>query len=303
MRFLPLVLLSVLPAFAQQHSLYQSLDRGLTWTRAAASFPGNPRINALAASSSTLFAGAANGLYLSPLHGLAWRKATVPGNPRVNALAVTRSTVFAATSSAGLFVSSDEGANWAPLAGFPSRNVRSLLAAPSGLYAGTDAQGVYHSIDAGQSWLPLAAGLPARSQVFALAMHRGTLYAALYAKGLFAWDAVRGQWARVGAVQPLALAASASALAVGHNPGGIFWAGEPLSVAWRRASAPFPANAPVWEMAGGEDLLLAGAAAGVYRSLDGGRTWTAATQGLPPNSPGIAFLIHRDAAFAALLTP
>ena len=52
------------------------------------------------------------------------------------------------------------------------------------------------------------------------------------------------------------------------------------------------ADASVWALGSGDELVFAGASTGIYYSEDHGRTWARARTGLHDESPGIAFLVE-----------
>jgi photosystem II stability/assembly factor-like uncharacterized protein len=153
-----LVLLLSQAALPQEHAIYKSVDRGVTWTKAGANFPGNPRINSFGASTDRIFAGTDAGIYSSGDEGQTWQKTSVTA--RTISFAASGNTIYAGTQSAGLLASKDQGLHWTPVTGLPSRNIRSLLAAHGRLYAGTDADGVMVSHDQGVTWMSHNAGLP-----------------------------------------------------------------------------------------------------------------------------------------------
>lgn len=271
---------------AEQYAVYQSADRGRTWSPAGVGLPAHSRINAFGTLGALIFAGSDDGLYVSRDQGRRWQAAAAPP-VRALSFVTARQRVYAGTARHGLLTSAD-GQQWLSLTTFPSTHVRSLATDGVTVYAGTDAQGVFASRDAGQTWRSLAPGLPAQAQIFALAVHQGRLFAALYAKGLYVWS---NRWAKVGMVQPLALASNGDTLVAGHNPGGIYWSADG-GATWSAHGGAVPRQAPVWELAPG----LAGAASGLYYSEDGGRTWTLAFE-----RPGIAFLVSEGLALAAVV--
>jgi hypothetical protein len=213
-----------------------------------------------------------------------------------------------------LFRSADRGRSWARAdEGMPDdARVNAFGAVGESVIAGTDANGVLVSGDGGRSWRQQSKGLPDGAQVFALAAVGGRVFAGLYARGLYAWQEADQRWLKAGEVTPLALASVGDALVAGHNPGGIQWSDD-QGAYWARAtvnkpgsSAPSLLNpadelsgeAPVWELASGGDLAVAGVATGIYRSEDQGRTWVRARQGLPVESPGVAFLVRGNLVLA-----
>lgn len=291
---------SLLTAQTQKtHGLYRSVDRGQNWQSVGAGLPASARINALAAMGGTTFAGTDAGVFTSTDEGGSWIGRTLPSevSGRILSLAVIQNRIFAGTDRNGLIASGDEGRTWSRVASFPGRRVNTLVHDGTMLYAGTDGVGVYSSIDGGSTWSALENGLPADAQVFALAVAGGRLYAGLYAKGLYVWEDLVRRWERAGEVVPLVLAASGSTLVLGHNPGGLYW-GDVGAASFAKASGA-PLEAPVWAMGAGEGLVLAGAASGIYRSEDGGHSWTQSVRGLPAESPGVAFLVHGGVALAS----
>jgi hypothetical protein len=128
-----------------------------------------------------------------------------------------------------------------------------------------------------------------------------TIFAGLYAKGLYVRSKNEQRWTKTGNVKPLVLAATGGTLVVGHNPGGIYWSEKPKSPEWRKAAGDFESAAPVWEMASGDELVLAGMADGIFRSEDYGRTWSRTLKGLPAQSPSVSFLVQGNAIFAGLV--
>jgi photosystem II stability/assembly factor-like uncharacterized protein len=299
MILLALFVLLPLSALAQEHAIYQSVDRGLTWAKAGSNLTGNPRINGFGAIGDRIFAGTDSGIYWSSDAGKTWQKTTATA--RTVSFATSGQMVYAGTQSAGLLASRDQGRSWTPVAGLASRYIRSLLAARGRLYAGTDADGVMVSEDEGRTWLAQKAGIPPLSQIFDLAMVEDTVFAALYAKGLYALSWNERRWVEAGKVKPLVLASGEGTLAVGHNPGGIYWSAAPKSSEWRKAVGEFDPGAPVWAMASDGKLIVAGAAEGIYRSEDGGRSWSRALKGLPVGSSGVSFLVRGNTIYAGLV--
>lgn len=298
---------------AEEYAIYKSVDRGRAWFRSDTGLPRGSRINAFGSLNDLVFVGTDSGIFISGDEGKTWGPASgaAASSGRVISIAAFKSRVFAGTDGNGMTVSLDKGKRWSLDASFPSRKVRCLLAHDGSLFAGTDDQGVFASED-GKVWARLAQDFPTGGQVFALAAVKDTLFAGLYSNGLYAWNRRKTRWTRAGAVSPLALAAVVDGLVAGHNPGGIHWSGD-LGSTWSMGRAnlsgefqpvlredgdELPADAPVWELASDGELVLAGAAAGIYYSEDQGRTWTRARAGLPERSPGIAFFIKRGFVLA-----
>lgn len=297
-----LVLVALLAqAAAAEHAVFRSVDGGVRWARAGASLPGNPRVNSFGAIANRVFAGTDAGIFATDDEGRSWRRTSV--TTRTISFATSGATVYAGTQGAGLLASNDRGLTWNSVTSLAARNIRALLVGKGLVIAGTDGDGVMVSSNHGMTWVAHNAGLPRFSQIFGLALVDETVFAALYAKGLYAWRKGEPRWIedRNRAIRPLALATDGGTLAVGHNPGGLYWSQRPGSGEWTAATGGFAPPAPVWEMAAGNGLVLAGVADGVYRSNDGGRTWLRALQGLPPRSSAVSFLVRGSTVFAGLV--
>lgn len=305
------------------YGVYASKDQGRFWFKADVGLPPDKRINAFAATQSTIIAGTDAGIYVTTNNAKSWARAPVQfsGPLRVICVATLGNRAFAGTSDGLLFVSEDGGASWHRDPTFPHQSVRSLYAMGETLYAGVDLDSVYRSADQGSTWTHLAAGLPARSQVLALTSVEGHIFAGLYGGGLYTWSEVDQKWLRLAAsanIRPLVLGASGGRLIAGHNPGGIYWSDDlgQTWTHWTQAISPtdstqrldlileIPAQsfleAPIWEMAADEKVVIAGAADGIYYSKDRGRTWTRSANGLPQGSPGVAFLARPGFILAAV---
>jgi serine/threonine protein kinase/photosystem II stability/assembly factor-like uncharacterized protein len=150
--------------------------------------------------------------------------------------------------------------SWQPIPDLP-RQVNALAVDPTNpqtVYAGTGSSGagsgVYKSEDAGRTWQLASNGLP-KEDVRALAFSHGsppTLYASAGARGdVFASVDGAQSWTQVGNYELTGF-------------------GGRLVVA--------PGNADL--------LFVAEDVRGTYRSLDGGRNWLPANQGLPKDSNG-----------------
>jgi photosystem II stability/assembly factor-like uncharacterized protein len=299
MILLALIVLIAQASAAQEHAIYKSVDRGLTWSRADGNLPGQARINSFGAIGDRITAGTDEGIYWSSDEGRTWRRSN--STARALSFATSGPVLFAGTHKSGLLASEDGGVHWRPVPGLASRNVRSLAAVGGRLYAGTDSDGVMVSRDQGATWSGQSLGLPPMSQIFAMAVVDGTVFAGLYAKGIFALRESERRWVEFGQAQPLVLADAGGRLAAGHNPGGIYWNENPRAAEWRKAAGDFGATAPVWAMGSGGGLVLAGVAEGIFRSEDGGRSWARVTKGLPAGSSGVSFLVRGDMVYAGLV--
>ncbi|MCA9215996.1 MAG: exo-alpha-sialidase [Planctomycetales bacterium] len=306
------LILSVASAtFASEaHTVFKSVDNGTSWVAYDTGIPKTTRTNAFGKLGKMLFAGTDSGLFFTERSSQSWK--AIVGLPtklsRIISIATAGANVFVGTDGNGMFVSTDKGESWTRNTSLQVKKVRALLFEHGTLYAGTDTDGVFVSDDYGISWHNLMGGLPADAQVFDLAMVKGKLFTALYAKGLYAWQDGGNCWTKSGNVRPLVLASSRDTLIAGHNPGGLYWS-DNAGVSWRKGTGSsvdgvsplrdLLCDAPVWEAGANDKLAFAGAADGIYLSTDHGRTWMRSRTGLPSNGPGIAFLVTPDLVLAA----
>jgi photosystem II stability/assembly factor-like uncharacterized protein len=211
---------------------------------------------------------------------------------------------------------SSAAARWQP-AGPEGGNVTSLaidLTNPRVLYAAAGAGGVFKSADAGATWAPAFEGL--RGVVRIVAVDPGRL-ATVYAgtdlevfrsdDGAAHWTAtplpipellpVNALLATPGAVYINLVSNSPAPVAIGFlfksTDRGASW--SPLGTGGfvMTALAADPANS---------NVLYAGSHTGVFRSADGGLTWTAASGGLPAGADVTALLAPAPGTLYAALT-
>jgi photosystem II stability/assembly factor-like uncharacterized protein len=127
----------------------------------------------------------------------------------------------------------------------------------------------------------------------------------LYSKGLYVLAGAGEPWRRKGRIVPLVLSTTGETLLAGHNPGGILRSDDGGQT-WGDAHIPLSKDlgkAPVWELAAGPDLAVAGVSSRIYLSHDRGRTWIPGRAGLPTGSSGVAFLVDEDYVLAAVVVP
>ncbi len=253
------------------------------WASLNAGLPEGGALCVLAAADGSLYAGTSDGIFRC-VDGQRWRRsgADLVGHEIVTLATDGRQQIFAGTAGNGVLRSAD-GEAWEVLLGeairepmvalarrpvprsgrLPLSPVRAVLPAGDRVFAGTD-HGVFVFVDSADTWQATSRGLPGwapgtgRAGVVVQTLVRGEDQGELFAgtdKGVFRSVDLGRTWkprnAGLPGFDPDTGSAEASILALHAGRG-------------RRAR-----------------MLLAGTGSGVFRSLDGGERWEAASLGLP----------------------
>jgi hypothetical protein len=236
--------------------IYKSTNRGASWTWLQGG--GLPQISVHAllidpAAPATIYAGSdSQGLFKSTNGGATWAPANGGASfTAVNGLAIAGGALYAATGS-GVFKSTDGAATFAASGnGLPSNSIQSIAADAAALYAGLLNVGVYRSVDGGATWAAANAGAQATIGSLAVDPHTSRIYAG-FDLGVYVSTSNGTAWAK-----------SSTGLA--------------NSVV---QSLVVDAQTPT--------TLYAGTgSSGVWKSIDGGATWTASSDGITTSNGGL----------------
>jgi photosystem II stability/assembly factor-like uncharacterized protein len=276
--------------------LFVTRDAGANW-RAVPSFSDYNEytgvgivVTAVAIDSrnaGTAYAGSSAGLFKTIDGGASWSAAKTRLTNEadaplvIGALAIDPQdpgTVYAAGASAGILKTSDAGASWSTV----NSELRATAAPgivelkidsqnPGTLYARTASAGLFKTTDTGASWTAINAGLPGYSfdlPVSTLEIGPGVAYAVdAYWQDIFKSTDGGTSWTGTLALDAAGLVVrgarlTASALALDPwNPRTIYAAGTY-----------------------GQSGAQIGPSHGVYRSTDGGASWSWAGSGIPASS-------------------
>ncbi len=289
-------------ACANGVQVLKSLDGVATWNRGFGITSG--AVNALAidpSAPSTVYVGTATGVFKTTNGGVSSQVANRGLTAvKIFVLAVdpaAPATVYAGTDL-GLFKSVDAGASWTHLTVDPNSSrvlCLEILPGSSVILAGTDYQG-WRSADGGATWTPLTFGVP-----YAWAVDPGsptTVYAAggggpTYppTQG-YAWKSTDGgvTWTVYGdSNAPLPVFESILLPAPGANPivgtdSGVYGIFVHMSGRHEWVTNNALSGKVVWALAvdpASASTMWAGTDSGLFRSGDGGVTWTPVTNGIP----------------------
>ena len=257
-----------------------------------------------------------------------WTNLGPGGGSVVLALAIdpTVPTTLYAGTSAGVFRSVDSGASWVPARnGLTQPKVQALVIdpkLPGTLYAATPG-GIFRSLNAGETWSPANQGLGAGfvTQLRIGAQPQAVLYATVYGRGIYKSVDQATTWSQIEGVG----SAWITALAVDLRDGATLYAATSLGGRTDGGLYKSTDGGASWSLGGrgleevevgiividpqSPAVLYAGTQAssgngtpvetGVFKSIDGGGTWSVASDGLYTRSSGLALVV--DPSFPSRL--
>jgi photosystem II stability/assembly factor-like uncharacterized protein len=238
--------------------------------------PGDPDV---------LYAGSVIGVFKTVDRGAHWMPVGEPFGPVFDLAVdpVRPSTVYAATYGT-VRRSPDGGATWISTSDVTGNTTALAIADDGTVYVAAEGSGVFVSLDGGATWQPRSHGLPEHLFPTALAIDPSrpeTLYLGLQFGGVYKTENGGVLWSKVGAaplgltlISDLEVAPSDGRIVYAATTGGVF--GVFRSQDGGITWTQLPAPQEVWSLAVDPlqpDLIWAGTRSGVLRSPDGGATW------------------------------
>ena len=289
--------------------IFKSTDGGESWKTLSAPSSGRPfsTLNALAIdplNRGTVYAGSGSGVFKTTDGGASWSSPQM--NFPVGYLAIdprNPGSVFAGSNFGGLFKTTDGGTTWSAASSGLEPPIAIYGVAidpqnPGTVYAGTN-DGLFKSTDGGTNWS--ATGNP--FVVYSVAIDPqdpSTLYANDSARGLFKSTDGGVSWRAAGSGL---LHNFAISVAIDPQNAGIVYAGTGMGVFkttnggtnWSPSNAGLPAtlvrtlaidpqNPATVYVVSGSELPFGLINGGVFKSTNGGTSWSSSNSGLAATS-------------------
>jgi photosystem II stability/assembly factor-like uncharacterized protein len=289
-------------------ALYRSDDRGVNWERVEVD-TGNGRPISMAVEGTVLYLGTMSGWVLrSPDLGKSWTRAQAsPSEWPIQDMTLIGSDIFASDES-DVYRSSDEGATWTQV-DLLDASISRFLSLDGDLFASSSGTGIHRSRDNGATWTTVNRGLRTDAAVYDLA-RLGEFVVAATSWHIFRTGDRGASWQQFRSGLPTypyitSIIASQSGLLAGSDEG--LFRSLDSGQTWKRTGDSVINRVwggPMAEM--GRHLLLGTyflrpGTGGIYRSTDGGMTWTEPVSGLPPLK--VRALLAKDGYFFAGVNP
>lgn len=271
--------------------VFRSTDGGTTWQQSNAGLLTYDIRRIALAADGDVIVGSPSGIHVSEDSAASWqwRNAGLDWLQARCVAIAPGGSLFAGTDDAGVFRSTDGGASWTSLPAFPGRPIVECLAFTSDgtLVAGTNSGsgnrpgGIFKSVDGGTSWSSINTGLPYPMVYTVTVEPTGTLYCHPWGYGVYRSNDGGATWQATpystGFIE--ALAVSSDGTVVAGTPTGVVrgtnhattWGGT-IPLGSRVVALAVPSSGTTW---------YAGTySTGVFRSVNGGTSWTSASSGL-----------------------
>ena len=253
-------------------SVFMSKDNAVSWTSVNAGLSGN-FVNSLIAEGNNLFVATnGGGTYYSSDNGTTWTSINFATNNSMIRLAAIGTTVYA-FSNIGALYSIPNGSNTGTLISTGLSNPFSFEATGTKLLIGTQS-GMYSSVDAGVTWTAVNTGYP--TSIYGSLSSSGAAIVAGLNSSLLVSTNSGVTWINTGLAYGSfpCIAIASNKIWVGSSNGANVSVGN--GVSWNTVTG-LPA---MMGLASNSSGLYAGTSTGVYRSVDGGSTWSFSSTGL-----------------------
>jgi photosystem II stability/assembly factor-like uncharacterized protein len=296
---------------------YISSDSGASWYSSNVGLPGN-QIFSVALNDTDIFAATINnGVYRSIDSGKSWISASSGiVMSEVKSIAGNGPNIYAVMDYDSLYTSTDNGNTWLADTSLHTGEIASVTLIGQKVYASTSS-GIYVSSDNGKTWNTINGGIMDTTYPTMLVQSGSNLISATQSGGRVFLSSNNGStWGNVGQGLPAlaSLTATTTTVIAGAHDGvhvstdnGETWTNVNDTLininALATTGSDVFAGRYLWPIAIGFDTTVPG---GVFRSTDGGLTWSPFGSGLPPfdpitHAPAVnSIAVHGGYVFAGL---
>lgn len=245
--------------------IYVTNDTGATWTQIGSGLPWSIGVEDLFESAGTLFAATAVGIYKSADFGITWipTNNSIIGNVNHWKLFKFNGKIFTGTFGGGIYSTDDNGLTWVESNnGYIDSPVYDLVNHQNQLFAATWGGGIFTSTDQGITWSPSNSGIT------------GYYVNELFSSGNELYCVVSG------------ILGNKIFRSINN---GASWTDLQLALIWNVST--------IFQHSGA--LYVGTGNMGVYKSVDGGLTWSNVSIGITPNVRINRFISIGNYLFAA----
>lgn len=274
------ILFSVTTIFSCKDDQEPSADVSaptLNWSKVSDIFGGT--IYALASKDNNLFAGTDKGLFISTNNGSTWTAVSLgSGQDAVTAITVANNSIFVGTTANGLFFSSDLGKSWLRGQGLVAGKINSIAASGDYAFAAVDNIGVFYSKDKGQNWTHPQSNFEGHFE--ALIAVDGTVVSDLGNSDFGVSNWIFNPLNDGSGLTIQCLTLNGNSIYAGTNRG--VYVSNNKGSTWASLKGNLPGGVSIHSLVINGNTIFAGAQYNiVYRSTDGGTSWTNVSSGLP----------------------
>ncbi|HXI13648.1 MAG TPA: hypothetical protein VNM92_13545 [Thermoanaerobaculia bacterium] len=294
--------------------IYSSMDGGSSWQASGEPTSSSTPAAVVARAGLAYAASQSRGILRTQDRGATWllsnRGYSTQEVRFVKPMPDDLMMLFAGTFDNGLFVTADRGQTWRAVLGLPVTVMMSMAVAPSDpstIYLGTGGAGLWKSSDRGTTWSQAATAIGPSGTITFIdvdPVNSSIVYAALRGAGVYKSIDGGRSWANIGGSlrdvdfvdqlsidpnDPMTLYVPLAAGTVVSRDGGMTW----TTINGIGASRIIASGSP--------GLVIASHSRAIFKSTDGGVSWTRIMNGLPVLRPADAIqYVRRDLLSGAL---
>ena len=276
--------------YASGNGIFRSTDNGKSWFSISNGLPER-YIVTMTNYENKIYVGFdfdSVGVYISTNNGSSWLptgfRDTLSTSRTIQSIFVNKTNIYLGTSD-GMFTSSDNGESWVNTNdSLIHTNIKVITKKDTFLYAGTQT-GIFRSVDSGKSWKASNNGLT-NFNVTSLAIKDNMIFAGTWGAGVFYSTNNGSNWIptdnniQYPLINNLLIKDTLIFIGTSNIGNGIYESGI-NNIRWSPVDSSLFQYRSILSLASNKNIIFAGASVngggGIYRSIDNGLTWSAAS--------------------------